>query len=207
MPDLRLLVFDEQPLMIAAIRVALGSERGLEIVGEATLGSQVLSLVANTSPDVVLLGLPTTAALVFLQRIRERHSHVKVVMFSSVSDPAVISTALDNGASAYILKTIDPADLGPVLRQAAYGAVFSVGTLGALPTESTANEAGLSEREVEILQGVSQGLSNRAIAKELWLSDQTVKFHLHNVYRKLGVKNRTEAAKYAFEHGLAGSAA
>ena len=65
------------------------------------------------------------------------------------------------------------------------------------------NGAGLSAREVEILQGVARGLSNRAIASELWLSDQTVKFHLHNVYRKLGVSNRTEAARYAFENGLA----
>jgi DNA-binding NarL/FixJ family response regulator len=65
-----------------------------------------------------------------------------------------------------------------------------------------ASDAGLSERETEILHAAARGLSNRAIAKELWLSDQTVKFHLHNIYRKLNVANRTEAAKYAFDHGL-----
>jgi two-component system, NarL family, nitrate/nitrite response regulator NarL len=89
-----------------------------------------------------------------------------------------------------------------VIRQAVAGSVFCVGGLRSAAPRRHTNEAVLSERETEILNGVARGLSNRAIARELWLSDQTVKFHLHNIYRKLEVANRTEAAKYAFDHGL-----
>jgi DNA-binding NarL/FixJ family response regulator len=202
---LRVLIADDHPLMISGIRGALASEPDIEIVGEATSGAQVLPLVAHSNPDVVLLDLqlPEVDGLTCLRRIRERDAGVRVVMLSVCSDQSQISRALEEGACAYIVKSIDATDLPAILRQAVSGAFFCVGDLPPAQSASNGNHAGLSEREVEILQGVAQGLSNRAIAKELWLSDQTVKFHLHNIYRKLGVANRTEAAKYAFEHRLA----
>jgi DNA-binding NarL/FixJ family response regulator len=89
------------------------------------------------------------------------------------------------------------------VRQAVAGSFFCAAGPAESPTPVVHDDAGLSEREMEILCGVARGLSNRAIAKDLWLSDQTVKFHLHNIYRKLEVTNRTEAAKYAFDRGLA----
>jgi DNA-binding NarL/FixJ family response regulator len=127
---------------------------------------------------------------------------VKVGILSVVDDPAQISNALERGACAYIVKGIDVGDLAAAVRQAMSGAFFCLGNLRLEEIERHVNDAGLSSRELEILRGVARGLSNRAIAGELWLSDQTVKFHLHNVYAKLHVANRTEAAKYAFEHGL-----
>jgi DNA-binding NarL/FixJ family response regulator len=132
---------------------------------------------------------------------------VKVVLLSVVDEPAEISRAFERGACAYVVKSIDPSDLAAVIRQAVAGSFFCFGGLNGGEASKNGNDAGLSERETEILGGVARGLSNRAIAKDLWLSDQTVKFHLHNIYRKLGVSNRTEAAKYAYEHGLAGVAA
>ena len=89
------------------------------------------------------------------------------------------------------------------LPAAVAGSFFCVGGLESRSEHGNTADLGLSDRETEILCGVARGLSNRAIAQELWLSDQTVKFHLHNVYRKLEVANRTEAARYAFDHGLA----
>ena len=126
---------------------------------------------------------------------------VKVVVLSVSTDESVIQTVLKRGASAYIVKTINPVDLPSALRQAVDGTVFSA--IG-LPEagDSAARAAGLTEREAAILSALARGLSNEAIGKELWIAEQTVKFHLTNIYRKLGVSNRTEAARLAYQHGL-----
>ena len=205
MEKLRVLLADDHPLMIAGIRGALESQSDIEIVGEATSGAQVLPLIAAAKPNLVLLDvrMPELDGLSCLKRIRERYPELRVVMLSVSSDREQVAQALAQGASAYIVKSIDTGDLPAAIRQTVSGAFFCVGDLGATQAAQNGNGAGLSERELEILQAVTRGLSNRAIAKELWLSDQTVKFHLHNIYRKLAVSNRTEAAKFAFEHGLA----
>ena len=209
MAKLRVLIADDHPLMLKGIREALTGQRDIEVVGEASSGAQVLPLVARSSPDLVLLDLrlPEMDGLEVLDRLRKTHPEVKVAILSVVTDPAEIGRALDRGASAYIVKSIDPADLAAALRQALSGSFYCVGGLidGRAEASPPQVDAGLSGRETEILLGVARGLSNRAIASELWLSDQTVKFHLHNIYRKLGVHNRTEAARYAFEHRLADS--
>jgi DNA-binding NarL/FixJ family response regulator len=192
--------------MLKGIREALSGDPDIEIVGEAFSGAQVLPLVARTSPDLVLLDLrmPEMDGFEVVELMRGAHPDVRVAMLSVHNDPAEIAAAFEHGACAYILKSIDWADLGGAIRQAFSGTFICLGTpaVEVAAVEVNANGAGLSNREVEILQGVARGLSNRAIASELWLSDQTVKFHLHNVYRKLGVSNRTEAARYAYEHGL-----
>jgi len=126
---------------------------------------------------------------------------VKVVVLSVSTDEHVIQTVLKRGASAYIVKSINPIDLPSALRQAVEGTVYSaIGLPDA--SDSPARAAGLTERETAILSAVARGLSNDAIGKELWVAEQTVKFHLTNIYRKLGVSNRTEAARLAYQHGL-----
>ena len=204
MAKLRVLLADDHPLMIAAVRSALESEKDFEIVGEATSGSQVMPLVSSARPDVVLidLRLPEIDGLTCLERICAKHPTVRVVLFSGVDDREQIAVALERGACAYLVKSIHPADLAAVIRQAVAGSFFCAVGLDTATARSGSDDTDLSGRETEILCGVARGLSNRAIAKELWLSDQTVKFHLHNIYRKLEVANRTEAAKYAFDHGL-----
>ena len=201
---LKVLLADDHPLMIAAIRSALESAKDFEIVGEATSGSQVMPLVSSARPDLVLidLRLPEVDGLACLEYIRAKHPGVRVVIFSAVDEQPQIARALAAGACAYLVKSIDPGDLAAVLRQAIAGSFFCTAGLESPAAHVNDEDAGLSERETEILAGVARGLSNRAIAQELWLSDQTVKFHLHNIYRKLAVGNRTEAARYAFDHGL-----
>src|SRR5439155_16566228 len=114
--------------------------------------------------------------------------------------------ALRRGAKAFLGKGIDPADVAPVLRQVFEGKVVTVsfGT-GAGESVRAAEEFGLTGREREILERVATGRSNKQIAAEFWLSEQTIKYHLTNVYRKLGVSSRTEAARFAYDHGLAGN--
>jgi DNA-binding NarL/FixJ family response regulator len=127
-------------------------------------------------------------------------------MCSAHTDEAHIAAALQRGASAYIAKTVNPLDLASALRQAFDGTVYT--TFVAAEDESASGaDLGLTEREIAMLRAVARGLSNQAIGREYWVTEQTVKFHLGNIYRKLGVTNRTEATRYAYEHGLLDSAA
>jgi DNA-binding NarL/FixJ family response regulator len=130
---------------------------------------------------------------------------VKVIVLSVFSDPERIQAAFKHGASGYIVKSVNPLDLPSAIRQAVDGTVFHAIGLPEVDEQSLGKAAGLTERELSILKAVAQGLSNAAIGKELWVTEQTVKFHLTNIYRKLGVANRTEATRWALAHGYADS--
>ena len=200
---MRVLIADDHRLIVEGLKRALEEAPDFEVVGECSSGSQVLPMVGQTNPDLVLLDLrmPGADGLSSLDRIRKQHPDVKVVVLSVSTDENVIQTVLKRGASAYIVKSINPIDLPSALRQAAEGTVYSAVGLPD-PGESPARAAGLTERETTILSALARGLSNEAIGKELWLAEQTVKFHLTNIYRKLNVANRTEAAHYAHQHGF-----
>jgi len=203
--DMRVLIADDHPLILAGIKRALEEADGFDVVAEASTGSQVLPLVSQTHPDLALLDLrmPEMDGLTCLDRIRKQHPKVKVVILSVSTDPEVVQTVLNHGAAAYVVKSVNPIDLSSALRQALEGTVFSaIGLPEKTAQEDAVKAAGLTERETTILRALARGLSNEAIGKELWVAEQTVKFHLTNIYRKLDVKNRTEAARYAYEHGL-----
>jgi DNA-binding NarL/FixJ family response regulator len=202
---MRVLIADDHPLILAGVKQALEEDDGFEVVAETQLGSQVLPLVSQTKPDLALLDMrmPEMDGLTCLDRIREQHPKVKVVILSVSTDPELIQSILNRGASAYIVKSVNLQDLPSALRQALEGTVYSAVGLPERAVEDKAAKAvGLTERETTILKALARGLSNEAIGKELWVAEQTVKFHLTNIYRKLEVSNRTEAARYAYEHGL-----
>ena len=127
---------------------------------------------------------------------------IKVIVLSVSSDRSLIDNVLKRGASAYIVKSVNPVDLPSVIRQALEETVYTAVGLPDDPSSRAAKAAGLTERELAILTALARGMSNAAIAKQLWVAQQTVKFHLTNIYRKLGVANRTEAARYAYQQGL-----
>jgi DNA-binding NarL/FixJ family response regulator len=205
---MRVLIADDHPLILAGVKHALEEADGFEVVAEANNGAQVLPLVSQTNPDVCLLDMrmPEMDGLTCLDRIKKRHPDVKVVILSVSTDPELIQDVLNRGASAYIVKSVNPVDIPSALRQALEGSVFNaIGLPETRVSEDAAKAAGLTERETAILKALARGLSNDGIGKELWVSEQTVKFHLTNIYRKLGVSNRTEATRYAYEHGLVDS--
>lgn len=199
---LKIILADDHRLTLDGVRVVLDAEPDIEVVGEAYSGEEVLPLVRATKPDVVLLDLrmPKLDGLACLDILRKNHPSVKVVMFSATTTPEEIASALKRGARAYILKTVNPLDLAAALRQAVEETVYS-----APPQVDVARadeRSDLTDRERMILAAVMRGLPNKAISKELWVTEQTVKFHLSNIYRKLGVPNRTAAVRYAQDHGL-----
>jgi NarL family two-component system response regulator LiaR len=200
----RVVLADDHRLILDSVRSSLEDSGEFEIVGEAMNGSQALALVSRTSPDVVVLDIrmPGMDGLVCLDQIKKRSPSVKVVVLSASTDQKLIENVLKRGASAYIVKSVNPVDLPAVIRQALEETVYTAVGLPSDAPSSAAKEAGLTARELAILTALAQGKSNAAIAKELWVAPQTVKFHLTNIYRKLNVSNRTEAARYAYQQGL-----
>jgi len=200
----RVLIADDHRLIAEGIKRSLEEEPDFEVVGEAQTGSQVMPLIRRTNPDVVLLDLrmPGTDGLTSLEQIRRDHPSIKVVILSASSDQAVIQAALAKGASAYVLKSVNPVDLASTLRQVMEGSVFHAVGLPQYGSGSAAAELGLTSREVSILNALARGLSNQAIGKELFVAEQTVKFHLTNIYRKLDAANRTEAVRLAYQRGI-----
>lgn len=200
---MRVVIADDHRLVLDGIRRALEADGDFEIVGETQTGTQVLPLVERTRPDLVLLDvrMPHMDGLACLDEIHRRYPDVKVVMLSASSSSELVEAALRRGAAAYVVKTVDPDDLPATLRQALEGNVHTPVGLGR-DEPAGAKALGLTERELTILGALARGLSNDEIAKEFWVAPQTVKFHLTNIYRKLGVKNRTEATRLAYQHGL-----
>jgi DNA-binding NarL/FixJ family response regulator len=200
MAGLKVLLADDHRLMLAAARRVLERHADFEIVGEVMRGTQVGPAVASLEPDVVLLDvrMPGLDGIACLKRLRAHGSNVPVVVISSYVDDEHVEAARLAGASAYVGKTIDPSELPDIVRGAAAGAPFLVFR----PAAVREDNGELSDRELTVLEALTRGLSNRQIGEELWVSEQTVKFHLRNVYRKLDVKKRAEAVRWAYSHGI-----
>jgi DNA-binding NarL/FixJ family response regulator len=202
---LKVLLADDHQLVLEAVQHALEKSEDFTVVATTNSGAKIADLVARHRPDIVLMDLrmPEVDGLQALDQIRAREKDVKVVILSASNDPASIQSALSRGANGFILKSVNPVDLPSALRQIHEGTVFHAGMYGAAPATSAADAAGLTDREVMLVRALARGLSNKQISQELWITEQTVKFHLSNIYRKLDVHNRTGAMRWAHEHGLA----
>lgn len=209
--SLQVLIADDHPLMLRGIRRTLETSEDIDVIGEARSGEQLLALVERRRPSLVLLDLhmPGLHGLDCLTELKRRWPEVTIVVISASEDLGSIDAALTAGASAYILKSVSPVDIASVLRQAASGAVFHVPSTPPNSCNKTPAATGpdLTPRETTILRAVADGLTTKAISRDLWLSEHTVKFHLTNIYRKLGVSNRSGAVRYALENGLVPSSA
>jgi two-component system NarL family response regulator len=203
---LRVLLADDHQLVLEAVTHALEKADDFTVVATTQSGAKIADLVARHRPDIVVMDLrmPEVDGLQALDQIRARDKDLKVVMLSASTSHAEIQSALSRGANGFILKSVNPVDLPSALRQIYEGTVFYAGMDGAPPAVSAADTAGLTDREITLVRALARGLSNKQISQELWITEQTVKFHLSNIYRKLDVANRTGAARWAHEHGLGG---
>jgi DNA-binding NarL/FixJ family response regulator len=201
---MRVVLADDHAMILDGIRSALTAEGGFEVVGATSRGEEVLPLVGRTDPEAVVLDLrmPGMDGLTCLRRLSDRFPAVAVVICSANDDPDQIEAAFRGGARGYVLKSIRAVDFGSAIRQAVEGTACHPAGLPETSDETAAQAAGLTERETEILAAVASGLSNKAIAAELWVTPQTVKFHLTKIYRKLELNNRTEATRWAIANGL-----
>ena len=206
MRHLKIVVADDHRLMLEAIRMALEGASDLAIVGEAQTGSQVLPLVHRAQPDVVLLDIrmPGMDGLQCLDLLRTRHPEVKAIMLSGSDDPRVVKAAFAHGASAFLLKHIDPRDLAGAIRQTIEGTVFQASdVLGSSSAKEDAAKAfGLSERELSILTALAEGRSNKEVASLLNVSVTTVETHRAHILQKLDIHSIPELILYAVRKGI-----
>ncbi len=204
----KVLIADDHPLLLAGLRRVLEGQPDFELVGQARAADEVLALIERRAPSLVLMDLrmPGVDGFDLIARLRDRWPQIKLVILSASDDRASVAGALNAGASAFIVKSTAPLDVASVLRQVSRGVVFhapavTLSTSSAQPADEDAGPV-LTEREQEILAAVAHGSTTAVISRELWVSEHTVKFHLTNIYRKLGVANRSAAVRYALEHGL-----
>jgi DNA-binding NarL/FixJ family response regulator len=200
---------DEHPLWLEAVGRVL--ERiDVTVVASTTTPQDGLTLLAEHAPGLVVIGLDShegdVDALEFLRSARARVPDIRAIVLSANRDPQRIEAALQAGAVAYVLKTVEAEDLAYAMRQAFTHSVYvASGTAVAPRPWGPAGESeshAITRREAEILRLVAEGHSNAEVARMLWIAEQTVKFHLSNIYRKLNVSNRTEASRWAQLHGL-----
>jgi len=218
---IRVLIADDHPIVRQGLRHLLEPEPDIRIVGEATTAQEVLEMVPQLKPDIVLLdlilpGMEGTALLRALQPIR---GHSKILVFTAVEDKAQWVQAMKLGCSGIVVKSTRPELIVKSIRKVYEGEIwldskttaavmqqFSSSPDGAsdLPASrrSGRQPAPLSRREREIVALVAQGYRNREMAEKLFISEQTVKNHLHNIFDKLGVSDRLELALYAIHKGL-----
>jgi DNA-binding NarL/FixJ family response regulator len=204
---IKVLLADDHPLIIAGIRRTIEHLEGMEVCGEAHSGAELMRLIERRCPDLVLMDLtmPGVVGVEAIERIHESWPELTTVVLSACDDSASIDSALQAGATAYVLKSAQTIDIASVLRQASCGAVFhapSHAPVGLCADDLPALPA-LTNRERAVLSAVSSGMTTAAISRDLWISQHTIKFHLTNIYRKLGVVNRAGAVRYAVEHGIA----
>ena len=202
MRRLKILVVEDHPLMVEAIRLALSESPDFEICGIATLSSAVCVLAGRSEPDVILLDLhlPDGDALHLVAKLAAEGCTAKIVVFSGDDSDDAIERALRSGAYAFITKRIDPLDLPAALRQALDRTLYQPLHLNPIASHG-GPPVDLTERELAVLAALAEGLSNKKIADKLCYAEQTVKFHLSSIYRKLGVSSRTEAVADAHRRG------
>lgn len=200
MSVIRVVLADDHALVLEGMRSLLEAEDDMEVVGTASNGTEALEAVRTLKPDVVVLDLqmPAMDGLTCLERIRAEGLKTKVLVLSAFNDGDSIQSALEKEADGFALKTESPQQTLTSIRQVYLGQlVFPQAAKRWLRTHRQRPHPSitdLSEREIEVLGLVAQGLTNTQIAQRLSVSDNTVKFHLQNIYQKLNVNNRTEAA-------------
>ncbi|WP_043649051.1 response regulator [Chitinilyticum litopenaei] len=210
---IRVMLVDDHTLFRSGVKLLLSKQADLQIVGEASDGAEGLKRVNELKPDVVLLDLnmPGLSGLEVLQLILQDSPDTAVLMLTVSEDAEDLATALRNGARGYLLKNIDADYLVNAVRRAFDGeAVIAEGMTAKLVQQFRAAGATpiavekdrLTPREREILTCLAHGSSNKVIARQLDVAESTVKIHVQNILKKLGLSSRVQAAVYAVEHGM-----
>jgi DNA-binding NarL/FixJ family response regulator len=198
----RLLIVADHSLVIHGIRLALRQTAGFQVAGFVDGRVSIAGTLERGEPDIVLVDdmQEPEHALARLREVGAIQPDAQSVLLTLRMDDEWLAEAFEAGAHAVISKTVHPVALGTLLREISQGNV--VHRHQARPAAVQEHECPLTQRELEILTLVAEGHTNGHIARQLWVTEQTVKFHLSNTYRKLGVANRTEASRYAYMHDL-----
>ncbi|HIW33964.1 MAG TPA: response regulator transcription factor [Candidatus Paenibacillus intestinavium] len=208
------LLVDDHEMVRIGLAAVLDTEDGIEVVGEASNGYDGIRMATSYRPDIILMdlvmepidGVETT------RQILEVHPDCKVIVLTSFIDDSKLYPVIEAGAFSYLLKTSRATEIADAIRAAARGqsvieAQVAAKMMNRLRQPKTEPKQQLhdllTDREMDVLKSVARGLSNQEIADELFIGVKTVKFHITNIFNKLDVEDRTQAAIYAHKHGVA----
>jgi DNA-binding NarL/FixJ family response regulator len=199
------LLADDHPLVRRGFRRLLEDDADIAVVGEASDGDEAIRLAARLRPSVVVMdcAMPKTNGLVATRAILARFPNIAILMLSMHAEDTLVRQALDAGARGYVLKSALDLDLATAVRRVAGGEHVLDANLADTGTLKGERAEGLTPREMEVLQLICRGRSNRNIASELKLSVNTVAVHRANIMNALGVHKTAELVVYAIQHGLA----
>jgi len=216
----RILIVDDHVLFRVGIAQILSKEGDLEVVGEADDARSAMEAALETSPNIILmdLSLPSPGGIETTQRIKRELPSVSIIVLAVSEDEDALFDAIKAGAAAFILKDVSPDDLVNIIRRVANGEYLINDTVFSQPSvasrvlkefrelaiygqEAQPIFAPLSPREVQILDNIAQGMTNKQVAYTLTISEQTVKNHMSSILRKLSVNDRTQAVVYAMRQG------
>lgn len=214
MARIKVVVADDHAIVREGVRMILGQEQDIEVVGEAGDGQQAIDLVEALGPQVVIMdiSMPGVGGIEATQRLKTSHPQVQVLALTMHEDETYVFQLLRAGAAGYVLKRAAAQDLVQAVRAAARGEAFLYPSVARKVVEDylrrveTGEERerydGLTAREKEILTLIAQGLSNQQIAEKLYISIKTVQTHRAHILEKLGLHDRTELVRYAIRKGL-----
>jgi DNA-binding NarL/FixJ family response regulator len=207
MAEIRILIVDDHPVVREGLAGMLAGQPDFEVAGEAGDGAEAVALAETLHPDVILMDLrmPGVDGVNAIRQLKARRVPARVLVLTTYDSEADIVAAVEAGATGYLLKDAPREDLYRGIRAAAAGETFLAPVIASrllnrlrrVPAEES-----LSAREIEVLERVSQGASNREIARALHISEATVKTHLIHIYEKLAVSDRTSAVMVALERGI-----
>ena len=214
MEPVRILLSDDHTLFRKGIRTMLEQVPDVEVVGEAASGQEAIALAHELVPDVILMDIkmPAVSGIEATRRILQENPHIGVILVTMYDDPESAFAGMRAGARGYVLKEAEPDELLRAVEAAQRGEVMLCPIIaekvlehfrsGLLPKQPGLPYDALSQRELEVLQHATEGLSNKQIAERLVISEKTVKNHVANIFSKLHVNDRTQAVLYALRQGL-----
>jgi two-component system, NarL family, response regulator LiaR len=202
---IRVLIADDHAVVRQGLRTFLDLQDDMEVVGEAGDGEEALALAADLAPDVVLIDLvmPRVDGIEAIRRLREHAPSARAIVLSSFVDDDKLFPAVRAGAAGYLLKDVQPQELVEAIRTVHGGGALLHPQVAARLLQDMAEDP-LTPREHDVLALIGRGMPNKLIARELSLSEKTVKAHVSSILAKLGVTDRTQAALYAVREGLVG---
>lgn len=210
---INVLLVDDHAILRDGLSSIISLEEDMEVVGQADSGAESIELIEKLNPDVVLMdiNMPGMSGVEAIRRIRAKNLKVAVLVLTMFDRDEYLYESIRAGATGYLLKDAPSSDVIDAIRSAYRGEstlhpVMARKLLdnisGGKKTESGANEDSLTPRELDVLNLMVKGLSNKEIAEQLFISDKTVKIHVSNILKKLRVKSRSQAIIYAIQHEL-----